>query len=101
MEVVGDTRREPRATARARQEPRTTAGPASGTSRAGRSFGCRRGGMKPILHALVLFFVVHSIDSAELRKPRVQGRSMVISRTGIAATEQVLASQAAAEILAE
>ena len=33
--------------------------------------------------------------------PRIQGRSLVISRTGIVATEQVLASQAAAQILAE
>lgn len=38
-----------------------------------------------------------SIHAAE---PRVQTRSMVISQTGIVATEQTLASQAAAQILA-
>jgi gamma-glutamyltranspeptidase / glutathione hydrolase len=42
--------------------------------------------------------VLNSIHAAE---PRIQGRSMVIARTGIVATEHPLASQAAAQILAD
>lgn len=43
------------------------------------------------------------LGAAELyaAEPRVHGRSMVISQTGIVATEQPLASQAAAQILAQ
>ena len=47
---------------------------------------------------MVLACTLASTDSA--MKDRVQGRSIVMSRTGIAATEHVLASQAAAQILA-
>lgn len=39
--------------------------------------------------------------AASAAEPRVQTRSMVVSQTGIVATEQPLASQAAAQILAE
>ncbi len=39
--------------------------------------------------------------AASAAEPRVQTRSMVVSQTGIVATEQPLASQAAAEILAD
>ena len=37
----------------------------------------------------------------EAAEPRIQGRSLVISKTGIVATEQVLASQVGAQILAD
>jgi gamma-glutamyltranspeptidase/glutathione hydrolase len=47
---------------------------------------------------LLCLFVVASALAAE---PRVQTRSMVISETGIVATEQPLASQVGAQILAE
>ena len=47
--------------------------------------------------ALIALLLV-SMQAAE---PRIQGRSLVISRTGIVATEQVLASQVGARILAE
>jgi gamma-glutamyltranspeptidase/glutathione hydrolase len=51
------------------------------------------------LGAIFLAFVLaFGIEAAE---QRVQTRSMVISQTGIVATEQPLASQAAAQILAE
>jgi gamma-glutamyltranspeptidase/glutathione hydrolase len=53
--------------------------------------------MKALLSAAILMFSLVSMQAAA---PRVQGRSMVISRTGIVATEQVLASQAGAQILA-
>ena len=53
--------------------------------------------MNPFAIAAVAVCLV-SMRAAE---PRVQGRSLVISRTGIVATEQVLASQVGARILAE
>src|SRR4051812_4563473 len=52
--------------------------------------------MYPALFLLVLIFLV-PIEAAE---QRVQTRSMVLSQTGIVATEQPLASQAAVQILA-
>jgi gamma-glutamyltranspeptidase/glutathione hydrolase len=58
--------------------------------------------MKSLFRALLVALTVVTLQSAQsAQSPRVQGRSMVISRTGIAATEQVLASQAAAKILAD
>src|SRR5687768_15905035 len=47
-----------------------------------------------------LFWAVSCL-AMEGAEPRIQGRSLVISKTGIVATEQVLASQAAAQILAD
>ena len=48
--------------------------------------------------SIVLAITLASLQGAE---PRIQGRSLVISKSGIVATEQVLASQAAAQILAD
>jgi gamma-glutamyltranspeptidase/glutathione hydrolase len=48
-----------------------------------------------------LFISALSLIAMHAAEPRIQGRSLVISQTGIVATEQVLASQAAAQILAE
>jgi len=53
--------------------------------------------MNPAIHFALLAMISLSLAAAE---PRTQSRSMVISRLGIAATEQPLASQAAAQILA-
>ena len=50
--------------------------------------------------ALLLLLLISSIP-IQAAEPRVQTRSMIISQTGIVATEQPLASQAAAQILAE
>ena len=49
----------------------------------------------PILLAALSFVCM------EAAEPRIQGRSLVISKTGIVATEQVLASQVGAQILAD
>src|SRR2546423_15280430 len=49
--------------------------------------------------SIVLAFML--VVQSEAAEQRVQTRSMVISQTGIVATEQPLASQAAAQILAD
>lgn len=48
-----------------------------------------------------IFVSAVSLFTMQAAEPRIQGRSLVISKTGIVATEQVLASQAAAQILAD
>ncbi len=54
--------------------------------------------MNPVLGVLIFAFALVASPAAETR---TQGRSLVMSRTGLAATEHVLASQAAAQMLAE
>jgi gamma-glutamyltranspeptidase / glutathione hydrolase len=53
------------------------------------------------MHLVNFCVVALVISSAFAAEPRLQGRSIVVSRSGIASTEHPLASQAAAEILAE
>src|SRR5688572_5361416 len=53
------------------------------------------------MNPLTVFVCAVSLITMQAAEPRIQGRSLVISKTGIVATEQVLASQAAAEILAD
>jgi gamma-glutamyltranspeptidase/glutathione hydrolase len=53
------------------------------------------------MHPAVLLFVLILSVRIQAAEPRVQTRSMIVSQTGIVATEQPLASQAAAQILAE
>ena len=59
--------------------------------------------MNPVLSVLLgmVFCAAMSGLNSAGAEGRVQGRSIVMSRTGIVATEQVLASQAGAQILAE
>src|SRR5687767_2258551 len=54
--------------------------------------------MNPFPNILLVGLSFICMEAAE---PRIQGRSLVISRTGIVATEQVLASQVGAQILAD
>lgn len=53
------------------------------------------------MNPFATFIAALSLISMQGAEPRIQGRSLVISQTGIVATEQVLASQAGAQILAE
>lgn len=53
-----------------------------------------------MLHFLGLFLLMFSLLQVNAAQDRVQGRSMVMTQLGIAATEHPLASQAAAQILA-
>jgi gamma-glutamyltranspeptidase/glutathione hydrolase len=53
------------------------------------------------MNSFVMLLLGVSLLMVEAAEPRNQGRSLVISKTGIVATEQVLASQAAAQVLAD
>src|SRR5688572_7598135 len=54
--------------------------------------------MNPLVLVVITVVSVLTIAAAE---PRIQGRSLVISKTGIVASEHVLASQVGAQILAD
>jgi gamma-glutamyltranspeptidase/glutathione hydrolase len=53
------------------------------------------------MNSFMMLLLGVSLLMVQAAEPRIQGRSLVISKTGIVATEQVLASQAAAQILAD